>query len=185
MENKFINLMISKLESGQIEAPYFKKLTTTYGLNEDEIKTIMELFTGGKVVFLGYVGRIYNQNDQEIYQEYFDGGEWVKTIYNTKGETIRVEFPDEIREWIYDEKGNIIEYRHTPDYWIKYKYDKKNRKIYQEKSDGEWIKWKYNQKGWMIYSEESDGYWLKKDYDKNGDLIYMEDSIDGVTTDKR
>ena len=58
---------------------------------------------------------------------------------------------------VYDEKGNVIYYEDSNDYWAKREYNEKGNEIYCENRNGYWSKWEYDEKGNEIYCEDSNG----------------------------
>ena len=77
---------------------------------------------------------------------------------------------------VYDEKGNVIYWEVSNDYWYKWEYDEKGNEIYFENSNGCWSKSKHNEKGYVIYYENNKGYWAKWEYNEKGKAIYYENS---------
>ena len=153
---------MDRLRSGKITPPYFKNLENL-GLSDEEIKLILEEFTGGKV-FINVNTIIDKKHGQNIYSEW--GGEhWLIRKYNESGKIIRIE----------DSEG----------YWENRKYDERGNEIYREDSNGFWIKEEYDDNNNTTYFENSYGVWGKFEYDKNGELIYRETSKEGVFLDER
>ena len=107
-------------------------------LSEDElIYVLFEIFDGSVTINkMSYGFNIYDENNNEIYEEHFDGG-WEKHEY--------------------DENGNEIYYEDSYGNWRKYEYDEYGKLIYKEFSDGFWEKYEYDNRGYRIYYETSNG----------------------------
>lgn len=162
INSKIINFTLDRLRSGKITPPYFKNLENL-GLSDEEIKLILEEFTGGKV-FINVNTIIDKKHGQDIYSEW-GGKHWSMRKYNESGKIIRIE----------DSEG----------FWENRKYDERGNEIYYENSDGSWGKSEYDERGNEIYFENSDGQWYKSEYNKNDELIYRETSKQGVFLDER
>ena len=133
VSDKVITKVLSQLERGKIKPPYFKNLDLI-GLTDDEIQTILEQFTNGKVDIEEKI--ILDSRDNEIYFESSDGYWWKKE---------------------YDEKDNQIYKEDSTDFWYRSEYDKDGNEIYIENSDGYWVKKEFDERGKLIYRENSDG----------------------------
>ena len=95
------------MDLGKIKPPYFSKLTTV--LKPLEIKTVLEIFTGGKVDM------------------------WDKTITDKNNELIYMEDSEGVwSEFKYDDKKRIVYYNNTKGSWLKLKYDDDGNIIYRE-----------------------------------------------------
>lgn len=159
-EEKFINLIIDKLKSGQIKPPYFKTLKN-YGLDDDEIEYVLGLFIGGEANLTALF--ILNDDDDVLYKE-DPYGNWYKSEY--------------------DERGNKTHFEDSEGNWFRKEYDKNNKEIYFE-DRSYWVKRKFNVNGKMLFYQDSEGYWEKNEYNKKGELIYKELSDAGVVVDRR
>jgi len=133
ISNKVINKTVSLLEQNKIKPPYFKNLKNI-DLSPEEIKMVLEKFTGG-IVDLKLTD-ILNEQGKSIYSEYHNGV-WGKSEY--------------------DERGNRIYYEDSNGYWVKKEYNHNNDVIYWEDNDGYWEKLTYDKEGELTYVETSTG----------------------------
>lgn len=133
ISNKVINKTVSLLEQNKIKPPYFKNLKDI-DLSPEEIKMVLEKFTGG-IVDLNLTDILYEQG-KSFYSEYHNGV-WEKIRY--------------------DERGNRIYYEDSNGYWVKREYNHNNDVTYWEDNDGYWEKFNYNKEGELSYVETSSG----------------------------
>lgn len=133
ISNKVINKTVSLLEQNKIKPPYFKNLKNI-DLSPEEIKMVLEKFTGGKVNLELTI--IVDNQDRGIYNEYSKGS-WEKSEY--------------------DERGNHIYFEDSDGYWIKREYNHNDDVTYWEDNDGEWEKFNYDKEGELSYVETSSG----------------------------
>ncbi len=101
----------------------------------------------------------------------------MKTIAQQLGIT---KFPFQIK----DDRGNVIYWENSDEFWVKWELDLQGRELYYEDSDGFWEKIKRDSEGREIYFENSKNYWVKRQYDENGKEIYFENS-EGIIEDNR
>jgi len=109
-EDKFIDLIVDKLKSNQIKAPYFMNLKNI-GLDDTEIIDALELFTGGKVNLK--LKEITNKRNYITYVE-LNPGYWEKIHYDDRHNEIYWETSD--NQWHrkeYNEKGTMIYYENS------------------------------------------------------------------------
>ena len=110
VSDKVITKVLLQLNQGKIKPPYFKNLDLI-GLTEEEIKTVLQMFTNGNVNMGDRTVR--NSGGYILYHETSDG-------YWVEGE--------------YDERGNETYFEDSDGYWRKKGYDKNNVLIYHENS---------------------------------------------------
>ena len=106
-EDKFIDLIVNKLKSNQIKAPYFMNLKNI-GLDDTEIIDVLELFTNGTVNI-----KIKEITDKSNYITYVElnTGYWEKIQYDDRHNETYWETSD--NQWHrkeYDANGNVIYY---------------------------------------------------------------------------
>ena len=117
--------------------PYFN-IFNVLELTEEEQEFILTKIYGNiSIVKTGLRVYIYDDNDNEIYEEYYDGF-WLKSEYDDNRNQIYFESSD--GEWVkreYDDGGNMIYYEDSGGWWERYEYDDNGNEIYWENSDGD------------------------------------------------
>ena len=116
--------------------PYFNIFNVLEIPEEEQEYILTKIYGNISIVKTGLRAYIYDDNDNEIYEEYSDGF-WLKLEYDDKGNKV------------YEERSN--------GYWEIQKYDDKGREIYFEHSDGYWRKREWGYNGYRIYYENSNG----------------------------
>jgi hypothetical protein len=110
---KVINLILNNLKSGRIKPPYIRNLVDL-GLEDEEVKYILEMYLEGKFENDQGINLFINDNGDVVYEEDFSDDFWSISKYDERGNHIYSE--DSEGEWIkkeFDENGLI--YKETSD----------------------------------------------------------------------
>ena len=84
---------------------------------------------------------VYDENGNEIYSQFFDGG-WYRNEF--------------------DSDGNVIYYEDDEKYWEKSEYDSNGNRVYHENSEGFWEKSEYDKRGNLVLFTNSVGLFIDK-----------------------
>ena len=148
-------------------------------LSEEDLKYVFSKILGADVerVLIDGGGTFYNDKNDILYRENYNGKFWEKYEYDEDGNLTY--FDNNRGSWEkyeYDENGNEIYSENWDGQWEKNKYNENGKVIYREYENGLWKKWEYDENGNMIYFHNSKGYWGRREYDENGNEIYSVDS---------
>ena len=114
INSKVINLILNNLNSGRIKPPYIRNLVDL-GLEDEEVKYILEMYLEGKFENDQGINLFINDNGDVVYEEYFSDDFWSTSKY--------------------DERGNHIYSEDSDGVWYKKEYDDNGFLIYLENSD--------------------------------------------------